>query len=1661
MAVLVALLQACGGGGHDDTAVDRTEVESWTVVLDASFADDESLPTEWVQILSDLGFRVVDVTPDSGRTHLTLGRLHASKMPNVQGLLDIPWAHDVLAMNDASSGFHRLMPVSGNRGSIGKSVGEKTPALLKFKYSPLLQENICYGFNDPNIPEFNSHEEVFADCVAITNAYGQNPQLGVRFKIENVAGVPSSERTNGQYTTKVGDIYVTTAAFAGVWQEMAFDAFSKFSRAVCPAGKRVVSEVSPASNGTWDRLYWCEDEAVNSTDQPPETESRSTDEQSGMCTPNPIIPASGEKFFHFIDVGDEAPHKLNFERSYRTEWQIAPQASMGALWAHNHSANLRLDPSDSSGNTLILQLNDGSQRWFRRTSNSSTWTNDSHADQLIASTTSGGTATWRYTRRADDSQWQFTQPTASNVGQLQSQRQRDGWTYTYSYNAAGRLEQVRNQFNRALGLSYHPSGLLASVTGPDGKVTGYAWDASSRLTRVTFSDAKYITYHYEDDRFPQFITGITDENGKRYQSVSYDSLGRAEVSTLAGNADKYTVSYGNSTGGLNRGATITDPIGTARSFGYAQTNGHTDVTSGSNLPGCKGEPPIATRSQNPSNGLLEREVDFKGNVTQYTWDSTRQLIRSVTRAAGTSQQQVTVIDWHASLALPVLVTEPLKKTQYDYDADGRLQKVSVTHTGGQTPNKVQTTQYTYTSAGLLETRTEPNGAMTRYANHNVAGLPQTITNAIGHVTTVAYDAMGRPTSITQPDGLVRTLDYENRGWLKLSSETANGVTLTTLYTYTPSGQVKTITRPNGHVITYEHDDAQRVTGWSDNRGQSATYILDGLGNITAEQIRNSGGATALQIGRSINAINRLANQTQGNSVITTYGYDANGRLETIKDAANHTTVLGRDALARVSSITDALGRVAQLGYNGQDALTSASDFKGIATTFAPDAQGQPAAETSSDAGNRSATFDALNLPTSVTDSLGRASAITRDLLGRPTLITHSQSGEPTLATELRYDLTGAACNASGHPNASKGRLCEVIHKEGDETQATTQYQWDAFGRQTHQTQILSSAIADHSTVQNTAYSYVVSGAGAGELASISYPSGSVLTHQYGTAGQLSGMLWNGQPLLENIRFNALGQPLSWTWAFADSSATTTLGASRTYNTAGQLTSSEFASYVPNALGQIEGMTQGLYRPDGAGGWALESVPMTVVYNEMGQLTGFAAAGTSASTQRSHGYGYDTNGNRVSNYQSGPAGTNQTTTSTIASDSNRLSQHAGQEVQTNAVGEIERLENKVLRYDAAGRLTTVESSCNTTASNRLRCPMMVIPPTISRYNGLNQRIQRDNSRQHSVYVYGPEPHTVLTEIHRDLRTSVLSTTEHVYLPTASGPMPVAAVIGGVHYAVHSDHLNTPRRLSDASGQAKWQWAYSGFGEVAAQSLPASSQAPLPYNLRYPGQVDDGNGLFYNFHRFYHPGTGRYTQVDPIGLEGGWNRYSYVGGGPLGAVDPEGLQSRGAPPPQLTYSGSISAVRVTSLLNQIRQYNPSYTYSSVRASRGPGSEYTNADVASLMGILRGYQNPQTCSRNGVTVGQFIADRNGNVMVEPVGGSTGPYPPHRPNSPDTHTYYPNGSNYMRINPQGHGPNTTPHGHGHLPGTGTGRSGQGSSTDIFGNPVPSNSGAAHWPIY
>ncbi|NJS36728.1 MAG: hypothetical protein HC765_10455 [Brachymonas sp.] len=150
------------------------------------------------------------------------------------------------------------------------------------------------------------------------------------------------------------------------------------------------------------------------------------------------------------------------------------------------------------------------------------------------------------------------------------------------------------------------------------------------------------------------------------------------------------------------------------------------------------------------------------------------------------------------------------------------------------------------------------------------------------------------------------------------------------------------------------------------------------------------------------------------------------------------------------------------------------------------------------------------------------------------------------------------------------------------------------------------------------------------------------------------------------------------------------------------------------------------------------------------------------------------------------------------------------------------------------------------------------------------------------------------------------TEYIWLPTDDGnAIPVGMFRSNRFYSVHSDHLGTPRLIKDDAAKPVWQWSYSAFGDnkptgiLKATTNPNSAITNQPvllnatnpavvFNLRFPGQYfDSESGFFYNYHRSLMPGQDRYSQPDPIGLTGGWNRSVYANANALSFTDPDGL------------------------------------------------------------------------------------------------------------------------------------------------------------------------------
>ena len=83
-------------------------------------------------------------------------------------------------------------------------------------------------------------------------------------------------------------------------------------------------------------------------------------------------------------------------------------------------------------------------------------------------------------------------------------------------------------------------------------------------------------------------------------------------------------------------------------------------------------------------------------------------------------------------------------------------------------------------------------------------------------------------------------------------------------------------------------------------------------------------------------------------------------------------------------------------------------------------------------------------------------------------------------------------------------------------------------------------------------------------------------------------------------------------------------------------------------------------------------------------------------------------------------------------------------------------------------------------------------------------------------------------------------------------------------------------------------YNVFGQASITTPAATEDKPtIASKLRLPGQIEDPEtGLHYNYRRYYDPGTGRYITQDPIGLEGGDNRYRYAEADPANLSDPTG-------------------------------------------------------------------------------------------------------------------------------------------------------------------------------
>lgn len=271
------------------------------------------------------------------------------------------------------------------------------------------------------------------------------------------------------------------------------------------------------------------------------------------------------------------------------------------------------------------------------------------------------------------------------------------------------------------------------------------------------------------------------------------------------------------------------------------------------------------------------------------------------------------------------------------------------------------------------------------------------------------------------------------------------------------------------------------------------------------------------------------------------------------------------------------------------------------------------------------------------------------------------------------------------------------------------------------------------------------------------------------------------------------------------------------------------------------------------------------------------------------YTYDGIGNRLSETRDGLS-----TQYSYDPSSHRLQNLTGQTNLTlgyDAMGNVTQKGANSLLYNVAGRLDQTSSQSQiryTSEGQRMRQtvtdPQGATEQRRYHYDLAGHLITEANATQtlsETIWL-DDMPLAMITRRHPEIQNDALDDLLNPDGAIGSIAPDSPATPAMELFYIHSNHLNAPQVLTDASQAIVWDATYDPFGEITLDT------ELLTQKHRFPGQFADDTGAYQNWFRDYDPSLGRYLQSDPIGLQAGLNTYAYVGGNPLSYTDPLGLR-----------------------------------------------------------------------------------------------------------------------------------------------------------------------------
>jgi RHS repeat-associated protein len=1132
----------------------------------------------------------------------------------------------------------------------------------------------------------------------------------------------------------------------------------------------------------------------------------------------------------------------------------------------------------------IATLNRPDGKIFSFTLNTSTnkWVPDADiADTLVQLTDGSGNVTgWRYTVAADDSV-----ETYDTYGRLLTLADRAGRTQTLTYSdgtsganggyvldasgnptatvlSAALLIRVTDPSGRTLSFGYDATSRIVKLTDPAGGIYRYTYDASNNLTTVAYPDGHSKTYLYNEQantgntNQPHALTGITDENGARYATYRYDSTGRAydedhATNQSGGPVDHYNLAYGSNS------TTVTDPLNTQRTYNFTTILGVVKST-GVSQPGGSGCSASSSAMTYDANGNIASRADFNGHQTCYAYDLARNLETArveglasgvacptspatYTPAANTVERKI-LTQWDSRFRLPVSIVEAGRETDFVYDSHGNVTSRSVKDlVSGAVRSRTTTYTYHATVPGVL-VQTVEDGPRTDVADITTTdyyapdatcagasplgcrGQVKQITNALGHVTHIdLYDANGRVLQTTDPNGLVTTLTYTPRGWLKTRTVGSE----TTVFDYDFVGQLTKLTRPDASYVSFVYDDAHRLTAIVDQDGGRLTYTLDGMGNRTGEAITTASGSAVYAHSRSFDALGRLWHDIGAYNQTVTYGYDAQGNLARVDGArtdVTDVTTYSYDALNRLTQTLNADNGFSLISTNALDQTTRIVDPANQITTLTVNAFGDTTKTLSADTGTTTRSFDTAGNLKSETDARGIVVSYSYDALNR--VVTKSSSDTATPVLSYLYDQT------------SLGRL-NFIQFNGSFQHYLN---YDAQGRIAYQIDAIPGNSSNWVISLNSYDAY-------GRLSQIVYPTGRSVTYGYDANGRINQVTTqpsNGSPVTVLANTFSYGYPFNAVQSFA-------------YGDGSSSIQNRDADYQPSA--KLDGAYSKVYSYDPSGNLTrlndVNTTTLTYGYDATGRLT--SAIDSATNSFGSLGYSYDKNGNRRLETRNG-----SNLGYIYSPPSGNWLQQKGSDVRTKTP--VSNLASSTalgsFTYDGYNRMLTSSTAAETTTYS---------------YNGLGQRIGKINQNGLATsFVYGINGELLYEQ------DQAGNTIAYVWLDGR----PLARIDNNATiYYYHVDHLGTPQSMTNATGTTVWQANYEPFGlaTIKVNTVVNNLRLPGQYYDRETGlsynyfrDYDSGVGRYVEgdpiglaggLNLYAYVGGNPISRIDPLGLMGG--------------------------------------------------------------------------------------------------------------------------------------------------------------------------------------------------